>query len=115
MDTDNTNRDAEPSPASAGSHGDTGIMSWEQADQIMQEQRAEIARLRLTDAERAWISVADRMPPNDEYVACLTMSGRPIAARHDAAGWWTVLCTTPYSLATVTHWMPLPAPPSGSK
>lgn len=45
MDTDNTQGAAEPSPAFAGSHGDTGIMSWEQADQIMQEQRAEIARL----------------------------------------------------------------------
>ncbi len=28
------------------------ILDWEQADQIMQDQRAEIARLRLTDAER---------------------------------------------------------------
>jgi hypothetical protein len=61
--------------------------------------------------ERAWISADDRLPPNDEYVACLTMSGRPIAARRDAAGWWTVFCTTPYSVATITHWMPLPAPP----
>ena len=65
--------------------------------------------------ERAWISVDDRLPPNDEYVACLTMSGRPIAARHDAAGWWTVFCATPYSEATITHWMPLPAPPQADK
>lgn len=65
--------------------------------------------------ERAWISVDDRLPPSGEYVACLTMSGRPIAARHDAAGWWTVLCTTPYSVATITHWVPLPAPPSDDK
>jgi hypothetical protein len=28
------------------------ILDWEQADQIMQDQRAEIARLRLTDEER---------------------------------------------------------------
>lgn len=27
------------------------ILSWEQADQIMQDQRAEIARLRITDVE----------------------------------------------------------------
>lgn len=34
------------------------IMSWEQADQIMQDQRAEIERLRLTDAEREAIAAA---------------------------------------------------------
>ena len=38
--------DTERSAAMLGSHGDTGIMSWEQADQIMQEQRAEIERLK---------------------------------------------------------------------
>lgn len=42
---------------------DAGIMSWEQADQIMQEQRAEIARLReairrLADQD-ATLSVCD--------------------------------------------------------
>ena len=37
------------------------ILDWEQADQIMQDQRAEIERLRLTDAEREAIaaSIAD--------------------------------------------------------
>ena len=51
----------EVSAASRGSHGDTGIMSWEQADQIMQEQRAEIARLRLTDEERDALGEAIRL------------------------------------------------------
>jgi isocitrate dehydrogenase len=37
---------------------DAGILSWEQADQIMQDQRAEIERLRLTDAEREAIETA---------------------------------------------------------
>jgi DNA topoisomerase IA len=37
---------------------DAGILSWEQADQIMQDQRAEIARLRLTDEEREAIETA---------------------------------------------------------
>lgn len=36
-----------PSGASAGCHG-PAIMSWEQADQIMQDQRAEIERLRAS-------------------------------------------------------------------
>ena len=33
------------------------ILDWEQADQIMQDQRAEIARLRLTDEERDAIAL----------------------------------------------------------
>ena len=34
------------------------ILDWGQADQIMQDQRAEIERLRLTDAEREAITEA---------------------------------------------------------
>ena len=41
-----TNDGAEPSLASAGSQP-VAIMSWEQADQIIQDQRAEIERLRV--------------------------------------------------------------------
>ncbi len=37
---------------------DAGIISWEQADQIMQDQRDEIERLRLTDEEREAIETA---------------------------------------------------------
>jgi hypothetical protein len=36
-----------------------GIMSWEQADQIMQDQRAEIERLRLAAAECVAEKAAD--------------------------------------------------------
>jgi hypothetical protein len=36
------------------------ILDWEQDDQIMQDQRAEIARLRLTDAEREAVERAAR-------------------------------------------------------
>ena len=73
---------------------DAGIMSWEQADQIMQDQRAEIARLReairrladqdatlsvcdggvtvtmdgtLTDAEREAIEIAIPFLPDGPY------------------------------------------------
>jgi hypothetical protein len=68
-----TNDANEPSLASAGSQP-VAIMSWEQADQIIQDQRAEIERLRvnlrladagstfgpptLTDEEREAITVA---------------------------------------------------------
>ena len=54
-------QDADGSAPMRGSQGDTGIMSWEQADQIMQEQRAEIARLRLTDEERDALGEAIRL------------------------------------------------------
>ena len=69
------NDGAEPSLASAGSQP-VAIMSWEQADQIIQDQRAEIERLRvnlrladagftlgsptLTDAEREAIEKSAR-------------------------------------------------------
>jgi hypothetical protein len=46
MNDDNTQDGAEPSLASAGSQP-VAIMSWEQADQIIQDQRAEIERLRV--------------------------------------------------------------------
>jgi hypothetical protein len=46
MSNDNTHDAAEPSLASAGSRR-VAIMSWEQADQIIQDQRAEIERLRV--------------------------------------------------------------------
>jgi hypothetical protein len=46
-------------------------MSWEQADQIMQDQRAEIARLRLTDAELEAIwAVAEAYAENDGDPEC---------------------------------------------
>jgi hypothetical protein len=50
---------------------DAGIISWEQADQIMQDQRAEIARLRLTDAEREVIAcAAESYSDNDDDEDC---------------------------------------------
>jgi len=71
MNTDNTNRDAKPSPASAGSHGDSlsvlrgliegvrgmGLGDPDSDDRIMASDVVrwaadEIERLRLTDEER---------------------------------------------------------------
>jgi hypothetical protein len=46
MDTDHKNDTPEPYPVSAGSQPEA-IMSWEQADLIIQDQRAEIERLRV--------------------------------------------------------------------
>jgi hypothetical protein len=43
-------------------------MDWEQADQIIKDQRAEIARLRLTEEER-------------EAIRNLAPSGDPLASR----------------------------------
>jgi|688.fasta_scaffold191429_3 hypothetical protein len=64
------NDGAEPSLASAGSQP-VAIMSWEQADKIIQDQRAEIARLRLTDEERCVIwTVAEAYAENDGDPEC---------------------------------------------
>ena len=47
------------------------ILDWEQADQIMQDQRAEIARLRLTDEEREAIAcAAESYADNDDDEEC---------------------------------------------
>jgi hypothetical protein len=63
---------------------DAGIMSWEQADQIMQDQRAEIARLkeavrRLADQD-ATLSVCDGN-------VTVTMDGTLTGAEREAVEW----------------------------
>jgi len=90
MDTDNTNRDAEPSLASAGSHGDTlsvlrtlidgvrgmGLGDPDRGDRIEASDVVrwavdEIERLRLTDAERGVIwTVAEAYAENDGDPEC---------------------------------------------
>lgn len=64
-------------------------------------------------AENQWISVKDRMPePGQKVIAVFRDSGGSIAdqARYrddmfDFSGWCNV------QMESVTHWMPLPAPP----
>lgn len=64
-------------------------------------------------AENPWISVKDRLPePGQKVIAVFRDSGGSIAdqARYrddmfDFSGWCNV------QMESVTHWMPLPAPP----
>ena len=60
--------------------------------------------------EREWISVKDEMPPEMEMVLCLQADGDyTVGYLYDTEenGWNTQV------YGTVTHWMPLPAPPEG--
>jgi len=61
MNTDNTQDGAEPSPASAGSHGDPLSVCCRHlanSQAIIERKNAEIERLRLTDEEKAAIALA---------------------------------------------------------
>jgi len=64
--TDHTAGQREPSAPSLGS-AEVGL-SLEQAKQIIQDQRAEIQRLRLTEAERTAIVFIAHNNPKDGFV-----------------------------------------------
>jgi hypothetical protein len=55
-----------------------------------------------------WISVEERLPDNEDVVLCVTKNKRPFVCRYDHY-WkhWRVSGSV-----KVTHWMPLPEPPT---
>ncbi|ELF8990147.1 DUF551 domain-containing protein [Salmonella enterica] len=61
-----------------------------------------------------WIKCSDLLPDNTEFVLCIEKRsgygtyGQPFVCWHDGDGW---VGKTNYR-PTVTHWMPLPAPPT---
>lgn len=61
-----------------------------------------------------WIKCGDRLPDNTEFVLCIEKRsgygtyGQPFVCWHDGDGW---VGKTNYR-PTVTHWMPLPEPPT---
>ena len=75
--------------------------------------------LRWADAHPAWISVEDELPPKkSEYDALsnnvLATNGKEIyesVYNHDFEEWFT---HDLWAINSITHWMPLPAPPSES-
>jgi dipeptidyl aminopeptidase/acylaminoacyl peptidase len=75
----------------------------------------EIEHLR---AERQWIPVTERLPDVDAtvLVAIETPSGRHVSflSRHRQDGFWTH-ADGDIDEINVTHWMPLPAPPTDAK
>lgn len=65
-----------------------------------------------------WISVEDRLPENMDTVLALCKDGGMFVGRYMSWGqWeiWTAMKSTRIVRRTVTHWMPLPAPPTENK
>jgi len=58
-----------------------------------------------------WISVEERLP-EDDYTDVLAWNGRlaRVAYIHETEGW--CYSETCYPRSDVTHWMPLPEPPT---
>ena len=77
--------------------------------------RAALSDPLLLSAVRAegWIPVGERLPKEYECVLVYRVGMPdfvgPIIAFHNADGWFVDVMRDPL---TVTHWMPLPAPPS---
>jgi hypothetical protein len=69
---------------------DTPIISWEQADQIMQDQRAEIARLRLAAAECVAEKAADWKAACESAEAASKEIARLRLTDEERAAIWTV-------------------------
>jgi hypothetical protein len=62
-----------------------------------------------------WISVKDMLPKDLETVLAFCKDGSMFVGRHTSRGrWqiWTAMKSTKIVSRTVTHWMPLPAPPT---
>lgn len=61
-----------------------------------------------------WISVHDRIPPLGEYVLIGSATHDSVAsARRVNSGMWMVASSNhPVINREVTHWMPLPDPPT---
>jgi hypothetical protein len=89
MNTDNTNRDAEPSPASAGS----------------------VANSQAT--LDGWIPVSERCPAKHLMVLVWSQSDGLHLARLDLWGQWRDADEN--FGKKITHWMQLPAPPTARK
>ena len=58
-----------------------------------------------------WISVADKIPPDQEEVLVLTQSKNGV--RNVDKGYWAIDHFIHRGRSQVTHWMPLPETPKG--
>jgi len=57
-----------------------------------------------------WISVSERLPKGDD-VLVFTTDGIHVASRDEYGLWWPSAGDS-YGFPDVTHWMPLPEPPT---
>lgn len=58
-----------------------------------------------------WISVTDKIPPDQEEVLVLTQNRNGV--RNVDKGYWAIDHFIHRGRSEVTHWMPLPPPPKG--
>jgi hypothetical protein len=61
-----------------------------------------------------WISVTERLPDEEQDVIVFTNEGTHVAAL-DEDGVWCPSHGDGWMFPDVSHWMPLPAPPTTSK
>jgi hypothetical protein len=99
MSNDNTQDAAEPSLASAGSVGE-----------VLAKGIADIIRIA---AEPDWIPVTERLPAKDLMVLVWSQSDGLHLARLDLWRQWRDADEN--FGKKITHWMPLPAPPTDGK
>jgi hypothetical protein len=92
MSDDNTQDGAEPSLASAGSGANHSAIP------------------------NSWIPVTERLPDRNEIVLATDQDGVTVGSYSPMLDdWWTLHGDRMAPGAVVTHWMPLPAPPSDDK
>ena len=74
---------------------------------LIEQQAARIAELEAKVPR--WISVTEKIPPDQEEVLVLTRSKNSV--RNVDKGYWAIDHFIHRGRAGVTHWMPLPEPP----
>ena len=57
-----------------------------------------------------WIPVSERLPDNSEYVIALQSYSDSILVSYYSGGKWH--SDSEYQIAGITHWQPLPKPPT---
>jgi len=88
-----------------------GITPEDNLDMIIKDQ--EIEGSLIVDS---WINVKEKLPENNEFVSIsVTGNKANIGYRHDRGHWLIFSFSDVYkesNMHTITHWQPLPAPPT---
>jgi len=65
------------------------------------------------ECEKAWTPVAERLP-DDELLVLIAVNDDDVWTGYRLAGIWRYVDGFPIENERVTHWMRMPAPPTGS-